>query len=67
MAKPAADRDQHTLHHGELVCPAAAHSDVPDKTLLYDPMKSLHCLFDRGVVVESMALEHIDIVESKPL
>ena len=56
-----------TLHELELPCPATAHSNVPDPSLLDDPMQSLHGLLDRSVLVESVALKEIDVIESKSL
>lgn len=52
-----------TLHELELPRPAAAHPDVPHPSGLNDVVQRAHRLFDRSVVVESVALEDIDVVE----
>lgn len=52
-----------TLHSVKLVSVTTAHPDVPNPTLLNHVMQRLHRFFDRGVIIESMTLKHVDIVE----
>lgn len=55
------------LHCVELVSVATRHPNVPRISSLDDIVQSLHRLGNRGIVVESMALEDIDIVELEAL
>lgn len=50
-----------------LVCIARAHADVAYVASLYDIVEGLHSFLDRGVVVEPMTLEYIDVVELQSL
>lgn len=50
-----------------LVRIARAHADVAYVASLHDIMESLHSLFNGCVVVEPVALEHVDVVELQAL
>ena len=57
---PVLLRDE--LHHGELVRPHGAGSDVPHLAQLDEIVQRLHGLFDRGRPIEAMNLEEIDVI-----
>ena len=59
--------DRVVLHLVELICPARAHADVANVSGLYDIMESLHRLFDGSVVIESVALQEINVIELETL
>jgi hypothetical protein len=56
-----------TLHDAELPRPTRAHPDVPDVAGLDDVVEGLHGLLDRGVWIEAMALQDIDVVQLESL
>lgn len=56
-----------TLHQLELPCPTTAHTDVSNFTRSHHVVERLHRLLNRGLIVESMELEHIDIIQLQSL
>lgn len=54
--------DRIILHCVELVGETRAHPNIADVSGLDDIVQRLHCLFDRSVVVEAVALEEIDVL-----
>jgi hypothetical protein len=53
------------LHLVELVGVTRAHPDVADLSGLDDVVKRRHGLLDRSFLVEAVALEDVDVVESE--
>jgi hypothetical protein len=56
-----------TLHQLELPSKAAAHADVSHVASFHDIVQSPHCLLDRSVLIEPMALQNVDVVELQSL